>query len=329
MFDIISIGDCVVDAFMFINDFEIRCDVDKENCKLCVNYADKVPVEKFKLCSAGNANNNAVGSARLGLKTAIYTEIGEDNNGKMIVDSLRKEGISLDFVNLNKGANTNLHSVISYQGERTIFVYHEKRDYKLPKFEEAPKWIYYTSLAEGFEPFQEELVGYLAANPSVKLGFNPATFHLKAGLEVLRNIIKLTEVIFVNKEEAKRLLGIDEKKHMSFEDLHKEIAKLGVKISVITDGPKGSTVYDSKAFYQLGLYDVPIVERTGVGDSFATAFIAALFYGKGIEEALKWGTVESSGVIQKIGPQEGLMTKAELDAILAKNPTYTEVSLLA
>ncbi|OGC50783.1 hypothetical protein A2716_01975 [candidate division WWE3 bacterium RIFCSPHIGHO2_01_FULL_40_23] len=328
MFDIISIGDCVVDAFMFINDFEIRCNLNKEDCKLCVSYGDKVPVEKFALCSAGNANNNAVGSARLGLKTAIYTEIGDDNNGKMIVDNFRKENVSLHYVNLNKHQSTNLHAVISYQGERTIFVYHEPRNYKLPAIDTVPKWIYYTSLSQAFEKFQSELVEYLKKNPSIKIAFNPATFHLKAGLEELREMLSLTEIVFMNREETMKLLKIDPSEKTSMKTLLEEAHKLGPKISVITDGPKGSAVYDGESFCELGLFDVPIVDRTGVGDSFATAFVAALFYEKGIEEAMKWGTINSSGVIQKIGPQEGLMTKGEIEFILNSNPKFTPSNLL-
>ncbi len=328
MFDIVSIGDSVIDAFMFIHEAEVLCDVNKENCKFCVNYADKVPVDKFALCSAGNANNNAVGSARLGLNTAIYTEIGNDAFGKMIVDNFRQEHVSLDFVNLNKNGATNLHSVISFQGERTIFVYHEPRDYNLPKFESAPKWIYYTSVSKGYESLQEQLVNYLKEKSSAKLAFNPATFHLRGGLDSLRGILSVTEILFVNKEEAKKLLGIEASQEIKFQNLHKEISKLGPKMTVITDGPKGSTVYNGNNYFQLGLYDVPIVDRTGVGDAFATAFIAALSFEKGIDEALKWGTINSAGVIQKVGPQEGLQTKEQIEFTLNSNPKFTEVSLL-
>lgn len=328
MYDLISIGDCAVDAFMFISDAQVLCDIDKSSCKMCVSFADKVPVDKFALCSAGNANNNAVGSARLGLKTAIYTEVGNDSFGKIVVDTFRDEKVALDFVNLNKDSATNLHSVISFKGERTIFVYHEPRKYSLPKFEEAPTWIYYTSLSAGFEKVQAELVEYLKANPQIKVGFNPATFHLKAGLEHLRDILACTYVLFVNKEEAKRLLGILESDTIGVMDLHKKIVELGPKVTVITDGPNGSSVYDGKDYYQLGLYDVPIVDRTGVGDSFATAFIAALFYGKDIPEALKWATLNAAGVIQVIGPQEGLQTKAQIEQVLSGNPTFTAVAPL-
>ncbi len=328
MYDIISMGDSVIDAFTVISEAEVLCHLSEQDCRLCLSYSDKVPVDKFKLTTAGNALNNAVGSARLGLKTALYTEIGNDMFGKMIVDKMMQEKISTDYVNLNKGAATNLHTVLSYKVERTILVYHEPRSYKLPQFEEAPKWIYYTSLSKGFEKVQEELVNYLYANPEVKLAFNPATFHLRAGLDALREIIKRTEVIFINREEAKRLLNIDLKEPTPIKELLSKIHELGVKTIIITDGPKGCTVYDGKDYGQLGLYDVPIVERTGVGDAFATGFIAAQVYGKNLEECLKWGTINSAGVIQEIGPQDGLQTKDQIEKVLASNPVFTPVNLL-
>ncbi|MEK7595636.1 MAG: carbohydrate kinase family protein [Patescibacteria group bacterium] len=328
MYDLISVGDSVVDAFMFISEAEVLCNLNKDDCRFCVSYADKVPVDKFFLCTAGNACNNAVGSARLGLKTAIYTEIGNDNNGKMIVDTFKKEGVGLDFVNLDKNGTTNLHAVISYGGERTIFVYHAPRNYKMPLIDTPPKWIYYTSLSQGFDHFQAELVVYLKANPSIKLGFNPATYHLKAGLTAIKDVIARTDVLFVNKEEAKRLLGIDLKENVPIRNLHLKLRDLQAKITSISDGPNGSTVYDGNKFYQLGLYDVPIVDRTGVGDAFATGFIAALFYGRSVEEAMKWGTLNSAGKIQKIGPQDGLQTKEQIEEILKSNPVFTPTNLL-
>ena len=40
--DILAIGDITTDAFIKLEDAEVHCDVDKENCKLCVSvYVQK------------------------------------------------------------------------------------------------------------------------------------------------------------------------------------------------------------------------------------------------------------------------------------------------
>ena len=75
-FDLISIGDATIDDFFFIHDANVNCKVDANICQICINYGDKLPVDKFVSLVAGNAANNAVGSSRLGLKTAFYVVLG-------------------------------------------------------------------------------------------------------------------------------------------------------------------------------------------------------------------------------------------------------------
>jgi len=75
MFDLISIGDCVVDTFIPLTDAKI-INSDGE-AMLAMRFGDKIPVGDSVSIVAGNAANNAVGSSRLGLKTAIYTNVGD------------------------------------------------------------------------------------------------------------------------------------------------------------------------------------------------------------------------------------------------------------
>ena len=88
-FDIISIGDSNIDHFVRIHDASVHCSINKEDCQLCIRYGDKILADDFQSKTAMNGLNNAVGSARLGLKTAMYTVIGGDTPGHM-VDRERK-----------------------------------------------------------------------------------------------------------------------------------------------------------------------------------------------------------------------------------------------
>jgi sugar/nucleoside kinase (ribokinase family) len=100
--------------------------------------------------------------------------------------------------------------------------------------------------------------------------------------------------------------------------LLKRLKALGCGIVVITDGPKGSYVYDGKRMLKLGIFDVPVIERTGCGDAYATAFVAALHHGKDVAEAMRWGTANSASVISYIGPQQGLLRTAGMKKLLAR-----------
>lgn len=309
MFDLISIGDSTIDTLMEIHDAEVNCTIHKERCVFCINYADKIPVYRFTRTVAGNAANNAVGASRLGLKTAIYTHVGADDQGDWIRSQLLKEKVSPQFVKKDKddGSLTNASTVINFKGERTILVYHAPRTYKLPSLGRA-SWAYYTSVSKDHSRLNREVASWVRRN-KVKLAYNPGTYQLKAGRGAMKPALNVTEILFVNKEEAARIVGAQHSVRHYLMALHAQ----GPKIAVVTDGPNGSYAFDGKSFYQMGIVKAPAVERTGAGDSFASAFVAARFYGKTIPEAMCWGSLNSASVIGKIGPQAGLLTRAQIE----------------
>jgi sugar/nucleoside kinase (ribokinase family) len=319
--DIIAIGDATLDTFIQIDDASVLCNLQKDVCVLCLSYADKIAVGRPIRTPGGNAANNAVGSSRLGLKAAIYTVLGSDETGHKIRQVLKDEGVSTEYVSLDKGTETNTATVLNYKGERTILVYHADRKYKLPKFKES-RWIYLTSIGKNHLSLHDEVIGYLK-NHDTKLAFNPGTHQLKQGLDKLKPVLEVTDVLFVNKEEAKRLVG----EIAEMKDLLSAVHRVGPEIVVITDGQNGSYVHDGKKFWKCGITDTPIVERTGAGDSFGTAFLAALRHGKDIPEALRWGTMNSGSVITKIGPQAGLLTKNQMVSWLKKYSKIKAVML--
>jgi ribokinase len=96
---------------------------------------------------------------------------------------------------------------------------------------------------------------------------------------------------------------------------------------VITDGPHGSYTYikdESGEEYVAGLdiYPdiVPPVERTGAGDAFASTFSSAIALGKSVETALKWGSINSMSVCQKVGAQAGLLSQNEIEHYMLTAP---------
>src|SRR3989344_3242642 len=102
--DFLAIGDITTDAFITIKDAEVNCDIQKENCKICVRFGDKVPYESVDIISAvGNSPNASVSAHRLGLSSAILTDIGDDANGKDCLAALKTEGVDTSFVRIHEG----------------------------------------------------------------------------------------------------------------------------------------------------------------------------------------------------------------------------------
>lgn len=320
MFDIISIGDATIDTFIIVKDIEIK-QIDGQK-KAIINWGDKLPVSAFYRTVAGNAANNAVGNARLGLNTAFYTVVAHDTGGREIVHKMEKEGVSPRYIIKNDKHPTNSSIVLSHEGERTIFIYHEHRHYELPNFVRS-SWVYLTSMANGFEKIYPALARYLDRY-KVKMGFNPGTFQLRAGVKANQAMLKRTELLSVNVEEAQSWVG---ECGRDPEELCRRLVKLGPKAIALTDGRRGAYSYSAQGFYYLPEYPGPRIEATGAGDSFTTAYIAALIHGLPHKEALRWGPVNAGSVVMQVGPQAGLLTRRELEGKLAKMKNFYAIEI--
>lgn len=318
-YDFLGIGDITIDAFIHLSEAEIRCDENDEHCKLCLNFADKVPYEEVYIVPAvGNSANAAVSASRLGLKSSLLANIGDDSNGMDCVKVLQEENVGTQFIAVNKNKKTNYHYVLWYMDDRTILVKHENFDYKLYDFNN-PKWVYLSSLGENSLNFHKELEVYLNDHSEIKLAFQPGTFQMKFGREALSGIYKRSNLFLCNKEESQRILVTSEG---NIKNLLKMMATLGPKIVVITDGVKGAYSYDGKETLFIPPYPdpKPPVQRTGAGDAFSSTFTVALALGKTVREAMMWAPINPMSVVQKIGARAGLLTRTQLEEFLKNAP---------
>lgn len=309
-YDLISLGDTQNDTFLQLNEKEahVMCKINTDDCEICFNYADKIPVEAVHRSVAGNAANVAVSSSRLGLKTAIWTYLGDDSLGQEALAKFKEEKIDDSFVMTEKDAESNVSTVINIFGERTILVYHHPHVYKVPELPEA-KYYYLTSMAPGSEDTFDELAT-LASRNHTRLVFQPGTHQLRVGPEQSRVLLAHTEIIFMNLQEAQEYT---KNKISDAKVLLQGLLKLGPKIAVVTDGKNGSYCSDGKDMLRMGIVEqAPRIEATGAGDGYAAGFTVARVKGKSLEEAMAWGNYNASSVIGKIGPQAGLLTLEQM-----------------
>ena len=335
-YDLICIGDTTVDAFIRLAQAKVFCPPGHrhKDCELCMPFGDKIPYESLTVVPAvGNSSNVAVGSSRLGLRSAVFNALGRDYFGKQVLDVYQKEKVGREFVKINRNLPTNYHFVLSFHAERTILIKHQEFEYfNISKIGDPP-WIYFSSIGEHAIKLHHDLASYLEAHPGIKMGFNPGTFQLKFGAKKLARIYKRTHVLFVNREEAMKILKINPSTRLparqaslgqNVKILFKGLHKLGPKIIAITDGPAGAYASDGQCQYYIPIYPdpKPPTERTGAGDSFAAGFMAALVYELPVASALKWGPVNAMSVVQQTGAQRGLLTKRQLLDYLRKAPKH-------
>lgn len=321
--DFLALGDIVIDAFIKLQDAQVEKHGGTDMLEM--RFGEKIPYESVKVVKAvGNAPNASVSAARLGLRSALMTHVGNDDFGQECIDTLKENGVITDYVTVENGKATNYHYVLSFKAERTILIKHEDYTYNLEKQAEGlvPTWVYFSSVGEHSIDYHHDIAKWVKGN-GIKMAFQPGTFQISLGIEMLKDVYEATEVFFCNVEEAQQILN---EQSRDVKKMLKAIHELGPKIICITDGPDGAYAYDSYHdeywFHPIYPDPQPPVERTGAGDSFSSTFTVALGHGKSVAEALSWGPINSMSVVQYVGAQEGLLTQTKLEEFLNNAPEH-------
>jgi len=315
--NLLSVGDASMDIYITPSESESLSQIDDKESFICFAFGGKIPVKNAELSVGGNAANNAVGVTRLGVKTGLILTLGDDTFGNQIQEKLNTEGIDTTYVIKQAGVSSNFSVIVNYSGERTIFTYNVPKSYEYPVNLPITPWMYLTSMGDTFKPFYNHIVDFLRTKTTVKLAFNPGSRQIRAGVDEILDILKLTEVLFVNREEAEKLTDFGQSLGKE-KELLQALSNLGPKIPIITDGVKGSFAFDGSRFIKAGVLPVDAYERTGAGDAFGSGTLAGIIKGKSLEEALLWGTSNSASVIGYTGPQRGLIKENEMDVWLER-----------
>ncbi len=314
-YNVITVGESTIDAYMTLAHANSDAHLDQKNGGLCFRFGEKIDVGRYDFTIGGNATNVAVGLSRLGLKSTLCTEIGDDEFSLKIRNTLATEHIERVLVHQVKGPS-NFSVIINFKGDRTLFVEDVTREHNFHFENVTADYVYLTSLGDEWKkPYQAALE--FIHTCKAKIACNPSSRQIREGKDMIHEVLGQTEMLFVNKEEAELLLFDKETQEheLSYvKELLLKIQKLGPKIVVITDGKRGSYSLDEEGdFHHQSIHESKIVERTGAGDGYTAGFIAATLQGLKVSEAMDWGSWNAASVVSFVGAQAGLLNKEEME----------------
>jgi ribokinase len=284
-FDVVSFGSAVVDAFV---------ETEQRGRKFEYLVGSKILVEDLKFDVGGGATNTSVAFSRLGLKAGCVCKVGDDSNGEMILDSLKKEGVEF-LGSIVKGKTGYSVILDSKDKNRTILVYKgvgsiiKSSDLKGFKAD----WLFLGStLGESFRTGKKLAIRMKKAGS--KIVFNPSEYLV--GAKDIRKLLAISDVVILNRQE--------------FDAVRRKYGKNFCEGTiVITDKNKKIVCVSEGKVYYLKPHKVKVVERTGAGDAFASGFVAGMIVGWPIERCLKLGLKESESVIKYFGAKNKLIKR--------------------
>ncbi len=287
-------------------------------------------VNESKSSPGGSAANTIYGLARLEVDAGFIGIVGDDADGKILVQAFQTIGVDTSQIKVKPKAKTGTVLCLSDKhGRRSLYVSPEANslltidDLDLTYINQ-PRLLHLSSFVDDRQfKILLELISRL--DSSVKLSFAPGALYAGKGLKTLTPILDRTHVLFINQDEIRQLTGKDviagvetclvQGCHIVAVTLGKGMGlELGKGIGRRTVTAVGY-IRDARNEHMIEPHSqnvVSEVDTTGAGDAFATGFLYGLLKGKGLEECGRLGDIVAQFCISKIGARQGLPTLNQL-----------------
>ena len=262
--------------------------------------------------AGGQTASAIVALQRLGMRTTYAGRFGTDTEGRLGLESLKDEGVDVEFAETIEGARTQVGYIIieAKRGERTVIW---DRDERLAyAVNEAPVELAGSARVLHLDSHDPLACARMARE--ARAAGTIVSADIDNVYEGLPELLPLIDVLISSKEFPRLLTGIEDA-HAALVEIK---ARYGCALVGLTKGGRGATVLCEREFLETPAFRVPggCVDTTGAGDAFHGGFLYGLLQGEEIEASMKIGCAVAALGCRLLGARAGLPTREELRAFL-------------
>jgi len=292
--------------------------------------ADFIDIQAFNAFVGGSPLNIAVGTKRLGLKSALLTGIGQDQVGDFLLNFLKKEGVETKFIPRVPGSRTSAVILGIQPPDNFPLVYYRENcaDSKVTIDDVinanigSCRLFEISATALNVEPSRS--AGFFAAEEARKnnvpvlidLDFRADQWHDARSFGITsRAYLKNCAIALGTEEEILATMLRDpgqimiKNQQISAPEIRgnvdtaiKGIMELGIDALIVKRGAKGSTVFlKNGEVTDVPGFPVDVVNVLGAGDAFASGFIYGFLNGWDWYKCCRMGNACGAILVTKPG----------------------------
>ena len=281
------------------------------------DFDTKTRLLAHQLSAGGQTATAMVSLQRLGLTTAYAGRFGSDSEGHFGLQTLRDEGVNIDYAEMIEGASTQIAfiTIEEQTGERTIVWDRDDRLAYQP--DEAPRD--FGSLGRVLHLDAHDPRACVRVAQDAKQEGTIISADIDNVYEGLPELLPYIDLLLGSKELPHRVTGIADGRTALIELQN----RFGSVLTGMTVGDQGAIIYCDGQFIESPAYPSPggCKDTTGAGDAFRGGFIFGLLTGEDIETSMKLGNAVAAMKCSKLGARPGLPTKPQLEEFLRQATT--------
>jgi len=284
-------------------------------------YASVGPAKEI---SGGSAANTIAGIAHLGGRTAYVGKVKDDQLGAIFAHDLRAQGAGYATAMAPKTETAETGRcivIVTPDGERSMNTYLGVTEFLSPddiddaQMAEA-EWIYLEGYRfdgpESHAAFAKAIAACKGAGGRVSITLSDP-FCIDRHRDAFRHIVRdHVDLLFCNRAEILSMYQTD--------DFEAALSNAASEVAIVacTDSEHGVHVLSAGQRWDVPAVPTQIVDATGAGDLFASAFLWGLTTGQDLDTCAKMGNLAASEVISHIGarPEADLKTLSKSRGLL-------------
>ncbi len=280
----------------------------------------EVYADAFKL-TVGGVANRAVAASRLGARTALLSQLGDDPLGLHLHTLLAAEpDLDLSWLRREPGFQTPVTVSLAGRHEREFITYQEEA--------QPLEW-----------PLDCPTVG--ATHVSMQRDLPDWVQRLRAGGTTVYGGVGWDSSGQWSQAVLRRLEGIDvfvpndleAMRYTQTDDAHAAARELGryVELAIVTRGSRGVIAFErsSGQLVEVPSVAVTAVDPTGAGDVFVASFMASGRFGWSIEHRLRLAGLAASLSVRTLGGAASAPRPADITEFLTTEKPPGDWSLIA
>jgi len=281
-------------------------------------------LDSADLLLGGSAAIVACGLARLGVRTALASVVGEDRFGAVVLERLAEAGVDVTAVAIDPERSTGLSVVLSQPDDRAILTLpgtiptltadavREACRRLRPRHVHIASYFLQPELASVLPALLDEL---RASGIRISLDTNWDPAEQWSGVA---EVLSRADVFLPNSEEtlavASALVGRQVREVSAAAAL---LSRLGCRVVVKAGADGGLAFEDGVRVASAPGLMLDVVDTTGAGDSFDAGYLASLISGVADEsERVRWAAVSGSLSVRARGGTAAQATRDDLGAVL-------------
>jgi len=265
----------------------------------------------FTMGPGGKGANQAVAVKRLGGDVSFICKVGNDIFGDNAIAHYNREGIDTGGILRSEKPSGVALITVDAKAENCIVVASgANADFTEEDIEKCRPALE----SCGILLLQLEIpipavvkAAKIAHDAGATVVLNPAP-----AADLPDEIFRYISLFIPNETELARFSGVE----IHCENCAKRAAKVmvgkGVRQIIVTMGSKGSLITDGENAVMVPARKVQAVDTTAAGDTYCGALCVALSEGKSLVEAAEFATAASALTVQKIGAQNSIPTRSEI-----------------